>query len=83
MVERLLAHDHLVTGESESREEPLECDGMTRLGRGKKGHAWNPTMTARTRLWTVSVLLSSAWLEASNTKTKLGNGLGRTKTCGI
>ncbi|PKI70251.1 hypothetical protein CRG98_009328 [Punica granatum] len=33
MVERLLARDHLVTGESEGHEEPLGSDGMTRHSR--------------------------------------------------
>ncbi|PKI66970.1 hypothetical protein CRG98_012635 [Punica granatum] len=33
MVERLSARNHLVTGESEGCEEPLESDGTTRLSR--------------------------------------------------
>ncbi|PKI57934.1 hypothetical protein CRG98_021683 [Punica granatum] len=32
-VERLSARDHLVTGESDGCEEPLESDGTTRLSR--------------------------------------------------
>ncbi|PKI51766.1 hypothetical protein CRG98_027814 [Punica granatum] len=54
MVERLSAHDHLVTGESEGREELLESDGTTRRIHGvvemlrKPGkpqkRLWNPVL---------------------------------------
>ncbi|PKI39665.1 hypothetical protein CRG98_039950, partial [Punica granatum] len=37
-VARLLDRDHLVTGESEGRERPLEHVGTTRQSRGKVGH---------------------------------------------
>ncbi|OWM84221.1 hypothetical protein CDL15_Pgr011606 [Punica granatum] len=36
LVARLLDRDHLVTGECEGREKPLECVGTTHLSRGKE-----------------------------------------------
>ncbi|PKI78369.1 hypothetical protein CRG98_001237 [Punica granatum] len=66
-VERLSARDHLVTGESEGRGEPLECDGMTRRGRGKKWRAEDPGW-----LWkSVSVMFL---LPAETARAKSGSG---------
>ncbi|PKI60685.1 hypothetical protein CRG98_018932 [Punica granatum] len=48
-VERLLARDYLVTGESEGREEPLESVGTTRHGRGKEWHAKDSGVAVKTR----------------------------------
>ncbi|PKI58781.1 hypothetical protein CRG98_020840 [Punica granatum] len=36
LVVRLSTHDHLVTGESEGREKPLDGDGTTRHSRGRE-----------------------------------------------
>ncbi|PKI66322.1 hypothetical protein CRG98_013284 [Punica granatum] len=44
MVERLSARNHLVTGESEGREEPLESDGTTRLSREMEKTSRKPGM---------------------------------------
>ncbi|PKI50067.1 hypothetical protein CRG98_029536 [Punica granatum] len=44
MVERLSARNHLVTGESKGREEPLESDGMTRLSREMEKTSRKPGM---------------------------------------
>ncbi|PKI52276.1 hypothetical protein CRG98_027341 [Punica granatum] len=44
MVERLWARSHLVTGESEGREEPLESDGTTRLSREMEKTSRKPEM---------------------------------------
>ncbi|PKI49541.1 hypothetical protein CRG98_030078 [Punica granatum] len=78
LVARLSDSDHLVTRESEGREEPLENDGTTRQSRERK----ESHLGLKRHQEPESMLISSRGLETSNAKTKLGNGLRMSKTCG-
>ncbi|PKI57284.1 hypothetical protein CRG98_022323 [Punica granatum] len=74
-VDRPSDRDHLFTGEGEGCEEPFERDGTTRQGRGAKRHAWRSGVHSVTVSGPDSSCGQNAMMEASNGKTKPGNGL--------
>ncbi|PKI66958.1 hypothetical protein CRG98_012623 [Punica granatum] len=80
-VERLSDRGHLFTGESVGREGPFERDGTTCRSHGKKWHV----VEVRVHPMTVSGPDSfNGWnvmLQASNRKSKPGNGLRGWEIC--
>ncbi|OWM72949.1 hypothetical protein CDL15_Pgr016509 [Punica granatum] len=80
-VDRPSDRDHLFTGEGEGCEEPFERDGTTRQGRGAKRHAWRSGVHSVTVSGPDSSCGQNAMMEASNGKTKPGNGLRGWEIC--
>ncbi|OWM87031.1 hypothetical protein CDL15_Pgr006195 [Punica granatum] len=80
-VDRPSDRDHLFTGEGEGCEEPFERDGTTRQGGGVKRHAWRSGVHSVTVSGPNSSCGQNAMMEASNRKTKPGNGLKGWEIC--
>ncbi|PKI76454.1 hypothetical protein CRG98_003153 [Punica granatum] len=81
MVDRPSDRDHLFTGEGEGCEEPFERDGTILRSRGEKRHVGRPDMHPVAPRRPDSSHDQNSVLEASNRKSKPGNGLRGWKIC--